>query len=142
VRPRRETLTHYFSCFGGPGACSINKKRAGTCYTELVFLHPVGSVGRVLHSSVYVLRNVETLFFMLGWVRCGFHKKRAGTCYTELVCFHPVGFMGHVVDSGAYGLRNVYPLFFMLGWVRCGFHKKWDMLYRTYFFIRWDLWVT
>jgi hypothetical protein len=36
----RETLTHYFSYFSGPGVFSM-KKHAGTRYTELVLLHPV-----------------------------------------------------------------------------------------------------
>jgi hypothetical protein len=68
----------------GRALCSFHKKRIGTHYTELVFLHLMGSVGHVVHFSVSGVRNY-TLFFMLGWARCGFHKKRAGTHYAELV---------------------------------------------------------
>jgi hypothetical protein len=32
--------------------CGLHKKYAETRYAELVFLHPVGSAGHVLHSGV------------------------------------------------------------------------------------------
>jgi hypothetical protein len=116
MRPGRETSTHYFSCSGGPRAASINsawdtlhgwdrygfnKKHAGSHYTEVVFLHPVGSAGHDVHSAASGSQNINALFLMIGWNWYGFHKMRAGTCYVELMFLHPVESVGHVVHSGA-----------------------------------------
>jgi hypothetical protein len=57
-----------------------------------MFLHPVGSVGHVVHSSASGVRNVDALFFMHG---------------SETA--------GHVVHSGASGARNIDMLLFMIG---------------------------
>jgi hypothetical protein len=64
----------------------FNKKRSGTYYAKLMFLHPVGSMGHTMQSSASTVQNVDTLFFMLGWALCGFHKKLPGHLTLNL-CF-------------------------------------------------------
>jgi hypothetical protein len=48
-------------------------------------------------------RNIDALFFVLGWDRSGFHEKHIGTSYVELLFLHPMGYAGQVVHSGASG---------------------------------------
>jgi hypothetical protein len=67
-----------------------------------VFLHPVGSVGTIVHSCASGAQNVDALFFILEWDRYGFNKKRARTCYTELMFSDPVGSVAHIVHSAVY----------------------------------------
>jgi hypothetical protein len=56
-------------------------------------------MGHVVHSSASVVRNVDTLFFMLWWAGRCFHKKCTATCYVELVFLESVGSAGLIVDS-------------------------------------------
>jgi hypothetical protein len=91
-----------FSCFGETGTDST-KKHAGTRYAKLVFLHPVGSMGHVVHSCASGAQKVNAVFFMVGWDRYGFDKKHLGTRYVELVFLHFVGYAGLVVPSHASG---------------------------------------
>jgi hypothetical protein len=99
----------------------FHKKRTGTHYAKIVFLHPVGFVGHVVDVGASGLRDVNALFSCSGALGV-FPKKCAGAQYTKLLFLHLVGYAGHVVHSGASRPRNVDALFFMLGWACCGFH--------------------
>jgi hypothetical protein len=79
--------------------CRFYKKRTGTRYAELEFLHPGESVGHIVHFGASRLQNITALFFMLGWTWCSIHKKCVGPRYAELVFLCPVGYAGHVVHS-------------------------------------------
>jgi hypothetical protein len=52
-----------------------------------------------VHSDASGLRNIDELFFLLGWEWYRFDKKCVGTCYAELVFLHPLGYVGHIVHS-------------------------------------------
>jgi hypothetical protein len=45
----------------------FDNMRTGTHYAELVFWHPVGSVGHIVQSGASKARNIDTVFFKLKW---------------------------------------------------------------------------
>jgi hypothetical protein len=98
------------------GPVRIPQKCVGTPDAKFLFLHPVVSAGHVAHSGAFEARNVDGIFFMLGWDQCSFHRKHVGTSYIELVLLHPVGYAGNVVHYDASGAGNVEALSFMLVW--------------------------
>jgi hypothetical protein len=97
VKCRRSIFMTGWAQFGS------HKKRTGTRYAKLVFLHLVGSTGHVVCSVASGAQNIDALFLMLGWAQFGSHEMRAGTRYTEFVFLHHVASTGHVVRSGASG---------------------------------------
>jgi hypothetical protein len=56
-----------------------------------------------VHSGASEVRNVDTIFFKLGWDWYGLKKNCAGARYIELLFLHPVGSTHHVVHSDASG---------------------------------------
>jgi hypothetical protein len=89
----------------------IAQKDIGIPYAELVFLHPVVSVGHVVHSGAFGVLNIDTLFSCSG----GMSKDS-----TKNVMGHVKMNYFHVMHS----VQNVDALFFMLGWDWYGFDKR------------------
>jgi hypothetical protein len=82
-----------------------------THYTELVFLHPVGSVGHVVISDVFGARNINAMFSCSVGPGAVSIKKLIKTSYTEHVFLYHVGPVGHVVYFGVFEAQNVNALF-------------------------------
>jgi hypothetical protein len=71
-----------------------HKQRTETHYVKLMFLHPAGSLGHVVHSGASEAQNDDALFFKLRWDRYGYHRNDTGTRDAELVFFESCGIYG------------------------------------------------
>jgi hypothetical protein len=105
-----------WDCYG------YEKKRAGTHYAELVFLHPVGSAGHVVHFGVFEARNVDPLFSRSGAPSAISIKGALGHITLNLCFCIWWDIRGHVVHCGAFGARNVDTIFSCSGWTGCNSH--------------------
>jgi hypothetical protein len=72
----------------------FDKKGVRTRYAELLFLHPVGYAGHIVHSTASGVQNIDELFFhaQVGLVRIA--EKHGITRYADHVFMHPVRSMG------------------------------------------------
>jgi hypothetical protein len=122
----------------------LHKEHAGTCYAKHVFLHPVRSVGYVVHSSGIGARPIDVIFFMLRWDQYGFHKNCSGTRYAKLVFLHLVGYAGHVMHSGASRAQKSTHYFSCLGVTSmdCTKAASKHFMPNMCFCIHWDLRIT
>jgi hypothetical protein len=46
----------------GWARCGFHERHVVTRYAELVFLHPMGSVGHIVNSGAYGPQNIDALF--------------------------------------------------------------------------------
>jgi hypothetical protein len=65
----------------------FHKRYAGTYYAELVFLHPVGSTGHVVHSDASGHERLMHYFSCLGGTGIDLTKSRLGHVTSNL-CFY------------------------------------------------------
>jgi hypothetical protein len=82
--------------------CGVGKKHTGTCYAKLPFLHPVGSMGHVVHSGAS-RRETSTRYFYARVGPMQIPQKGHRIRYMKHVFLHPVGSVGHEVHCGASG---------------------------------------
>jgi hypothetical protein len=65
VRGMKRQCTIFLARVGPVG---IPEKGVETQYAKLLFLHPMGYVGHVVHFGASGGRNIDTLFFLLGGI--------------------------------------------------------------------------
>jgi hypothetical protein len=114
VRLGHETSMHYFHA--RVAWCVFPKEGTRTRFTEHVFLHPVLSMGYVVHSSASRARNVSYYFSCSGGTSV-VSIKSVIAHFTPNLCFYILWHLrGQVLHSGASTVRNIDELFFILRW--------------------------
>jgi hypothetical protein len=111
----------------------FDKKRAGTRYIEHVFLHPVVSVGHVVHSGVSVGRYVDARFFLLGWDRVRIQQKFNRDTLRRTSVSASGGICGsHRAFRSVQGVKHRHTIFHAwVGPVQIQQKARWDTLRRT-----------
>jgi hypothetical protein len=82
--------------------CSFYKKRVGTRYAKIVFLHLVGSAGHIVHSGARGAPNVGALFSCWGGPGTVSIKIAPGDVTPTLCFLHLVGSTGHRSRSASW----------------------------------------
>jgi hypothetical protein len=91
----------------------FHEKHTGTRYVELVFLHPVGSTGHVVHSAHPGCETSEHYFSCLGG--SGMDSKKAQWNTLRRTCvFTSGGICGHGEHSVCLGREMLVHYFFLL----------------------------
>jgi hypothetical protein len=112
----------------------FHEKHTGTRYVELVFLHPVGSTGHVVHSARPGCETSEHYFSCLGGSGMD-SKKHNGTHYVELVFLHLAGSAGMESILCVWGAKCWCTFFFALvGPVWIPQKARRDTLHQTFVF--------
>jgi hypothetical protein len=91
--------------------CGFNKKRVGTSYTELEFLHPLPQGIQCISVSPGCKTSTHNLS-CLGLIRCSYHKKRARTRYAQCVstkkCRDTLGQICVIASGVIYGSCSAF----------------------------------
>jgi hypothetical protein len=109
-----ETSTHYIL---ESARCRFHKKHTGTHYIKLVVLHPVGSVGHIVHPG----RKTSTHYFpCLGGTGMDSIKSVSGHVTLNLFFFASGGTCGsHSAFQCVQGVKRQHTIFhFRVGPVR------------------------